>query len=147
MPPRIVGSPPTIVSPRVHADESLGLSAAYLDNLQAEAREAFREHWGPALNTTIDELLKRQQGEPIRLTAGDLERIALRYCSALREAARRMARELCDAVAYHRMGLGEQEQQQIESHVQRFIQERTTSETAARDLFAEVARFFTIGNP
>jgi hypothetical protein len=148
VPPRIVGSPRTIVSPPVDADESLGLSAADLDIFRAKAREAFCEHWNPAFNTTINELLKREQGDPIRLTAADLERIAFRYCTAVQKAAGRLASELADAVAYRRVGLGgEQEQQQIKSHVQRFNQESTTSETAARDLLAQVARYFTIGNP
>ena len=72
----------------------------------------------------VDHLLTRQQGKPIHLISDDVRRLALHYCVAVRKAANRLASELCEAVG-HRLGLGPEQQQEVQRRIQDLIRERT----------------------
>src|SRR5437870_9781528 len=93
----------------------------------------------------VDHLLTRQQGKPIHLISDDVRRLALHYCVAVRKAANRLASELCEAVG-HRLGLGPEQQKEVQRRIQDLIQERTSAK-AAGAVIAYITSLFTIGNP
>jgi hypothetical protein len=125
---------------------AFGLSEEDFALLRSEGIKAFREALNPILNRTIDEFLAQQTGSPFQLNADHMNRLAARYCEAVRQGAKRLAKDLGDAIG-NRQGLGTEALKWIETCVDCFISELTSS-TAVHDLFEGLVQItFTVANP
>lgn len=125
---------------------AFGLSEEDFALLRSEGIKAFREALNPILNRTIDEFLDQQTGSPLQLNADHMNRLAARYCEAVRQGAKRLAKDLGDAIG-NRQGLGTEALKWIETCVDCFISELTSSK-AVHDLFEGLVQItFTVANP
>jgi DNA-binding CsgD family transcriptional regulator len=95
------------------------------------------------VNQTIEELMPKQQGMPLKLSEGDLQRLAARHGATVQVAAATLLTELCDG-ASKREALTERHLDQIGEAV-RLYRDELTSAKSAKDLLATaVVRYFTV---
>jgi DNA-binding CsgD family transcriptional regulator len=92
---------------------------------------------------TVEELLPKQEENPLELSVDDLKKLAARYGTVVRQAAGKLMTELCDAAA-HRDRLTEQHLSQIRNAVRLYIKDTTSAESAKGLLASAVVRYFTV---
>ena len=123
-----------------------GISEEDFTLLYLEGIKASQEALNSRVNRTIDEMLDKQTGSPLRLNSDDMNRLGARFCEAVRQGAERMAEELANAVG-NRRRLGATEREWIKEQVNSFISELTSPKAAHAFFAGQVAQNFTIANP
>lgn len=123
----------------------LGFSRRDLSLILRKVHKAVSERFYVLVNQTIEELLPKQRGRPLKLSEYDLKKLVVRHGTIVQVAAGKLFTELCDA-ASEREGRTERRLNQILEAVRLYIAELTSAKSAEDLLATAVVQYFTVAH-